>query len=109
MVVVAASRTGTTRWLSLVASAKRRAQRDGLTHCPLCGTLLNYARGRTPSSAEGDHIVPYSRGGADTLDNIRIICRRCNQRRGNGMRRPRPRPSSAARVATAATTHSDVW
>jgi hypothetical protein len=31
---------------------------------------------------ELDHIVPYSRGGPDTVDNLRVLCKPCNVRRG---------------------------
>jgi 5-methylcytosine-specific restriction endonuclease McrA len=30
-----------------------------------------------------DHVIPYSWGGADTVENLQILCQRCNQRRGN--------------------------
>lgn len=30
-----------------------------------------------------DHIVPWSHGGADSVDNLRVLCRSCNSRRGN--------------------------
>lgn len=109
--LMATSRTGTTKWLRLARQAKQRAQSQGLTHCPLCGTLLNYRVGRTPASAEADHVVPYSRGGTDCADNIRIICRRCNQRRGNGLRPPSPggggRGVQATRITQ--TSSTDTW
>lgn len=31
-----------------------------------------------------DHIVPYSHGGPDTVDNLRVLCRSCNSSRGAG-------------------------
>lgn len=34
-------------------------------------------------SPEVDHIVPLSRGGTDDYDNLRVICRECNQAAGN--------------------------
>ena len=30
-----------------------------------------------------DHIIPKSKGGKDTLENLRPMCRDCNRRRGN--------------------------
>lgn len=29
-----------------------------------------------------DHIWPYSQGGTDDLDNLRVLCRSCNSRKG---------------------------
>lgn len=66
-----------------------RAQKAGQTHCPLCTGLLNYDRPYQPNSAEVDHITPHSRGGSDNLDNLRVICRLCNQSRGAGHTRRR--------------------
>lgn len=31
----------------------------------------------------GDHVVPYTRGGASTADNVVAACRRCNTSKGN--------------------------
>ncbi|WP_368492333.1 HNH endonuclease [Cutibacterium sp.] len=81
------SRTGTANWIRNATTAKRRARADGLTCCPCCGVQLRWDVSRTPASPEADHIIPYSRGGSDRLDNIRVICRRCNQSRGNGVPR----------------------
>lgn len=35
--------------------------------------------GRNP---EVDHHLPVSRGGAETIENLRVLCRSCNQRKG---------------------------
>lgn len=32
-----------------------------------------------------DHIIPLSRGGTDELDNLRLLCRRHNAEKGDGM------------------------
>ncbi|BCT76937.1 hypothetical protein SCMU_27790 [Sinomonas cyclohexanicum] len=80
---MATSRTGTTRWLKVRAQALRLARLNGVTHCMFCRVELDYKQGRTPRSAEVDHLVPHSRGGEDVLENCAVICRRCNQSKGN--------------------------
>ncbi|RYZ88124.1 MAG: HNH endonuclease, partial [Proteobacteria bacterium] len=48
-------------------------QRDG-GKCVDCGS--NYP-------IEYDHDIPLSKGGSNTVGNIRILCRRCNLAKGN--------------------------
>ncbi|WP_081581446.1 HNH endonuclease [Timonella senegalensis] len=79
---MATSRTGTTKWLKLRQQALRQAQRNNQTRCLECNIELNYQQGLQPNSAEPDHKIEWAKGGTDTLDNLRIICRRCNQKRG---------------------------
>lgn len=83
---MATSRTGTAsykRWRTAVLRAGRKA---GVTRCPLCEVELDYEHGRKPNSAEPDHIIAWAVGGTNTVDNGRVICRRCNQKRGKGGR-----------------------
>lgn len=80
---MATSRTGTSTWLAVAKAAKRQARENGQELCPYCQTYLNYDVGRQPNSAEADHIVPHSKGGADRMSNVIVICRRCNQSKGN--------------------------
>lgn len=47
-------------------------ERDGFA-CAECGATDDLAI---------DHIHPYSRGGPETLDNLRVLCRSCNSRKG---------------------------
>lgn len=46
------------------------------TICYLTGMPIDL---REPKSYQFDHIVPYSRGGSWTLDNLGIACKRANQ------------------------------
>jgi hypothetical protein len=57
-----------------------RELRAQAVRCPLCGTALIDAPFQLDSK-ELDHIVPVYVGGTHTVDNVRIICRACNQRR----------------------------
>jgi hypothetical protein len=58
----------------------RRAvfERDGY-QCVKCGDRYKIAC---------DHIHPYSKGGADTLENLRVLCKSCNSRKGARIEAP---------------------
>jgi 5-methylcytosine-specific restriction endonuclease McrA len=83
-----ASRTGTTTYLKIRAKVIRAAKEDGIELCPFCRVVLNYDEPRLPESAEVDHIQPVSQGGEDTMDNLQVICRRCNLRKSDKVDRP---------------------
>lgn len=42
--------------------------------CAWCGSTTNL---------QIDHIIPHSKGGADTLENLQILCQRCNLEKSN--------------------------
>lgn len=48
--------------------------------CTYCGHSFSENGG--PFRRTLDHIVPYSRGGSNTLDNVVFACRRCNSQKG---------------------------
>lgn len=47
-------------------------QRDG-GQCVECGAT---------DYLEFDHIIPHAKGGASTVDNVQLLCRRCNLKKG---------------------------
>ena len=90
MANIATSRTGTAKWLRIRRQAIEQAINSNVFNCPTCGVGLDYEYSGRPNSAEVDHIIPHSLGGEDSLANTQIICRWCNQRKGNGTRRRKP-------------------
>lgn len=45
--------------------------------CPICGKY------HTIEEMEGDHIVAWSKGGKTTIDNLQMLCKKCNREKGN--------------------------
>ena len=85
------SRTSTARWQRTRSLAIKRALDEGRTNCPICGIGMDFQQSGSPNSIEADHIVPHSLGGPDHPDNVQIICRTCNRRKGSGQaRKPHP-------------------
>ncbi|PKP20371.1 MAG: hypothetical protein CVU05_09310 [Bacteroidetes bacterium HGW-Bacteroidetes-21] len=44
--------------------------------CVLCGST---------DSIEYDHIIPFSKGGSNDSENIRVLCRKCNRKKSNNI------------------------
>ena len=57
-------------------------QRDG-GRCRHCGITDADAVTRTGVHLHYDHIVPFSRNGTDTVNNLQLLCEPCNLRKGN--------------------------
>ena len=51
---------------------KRAAYEAQKGVCPVCGGHFKY------EEMEGDHIVPWSKGGKTVPENLQMLCRRCN-------------------------------
>ena len=54
-----------------LAQMKREVWQESLHQCQNC---------RSQYSLEMDHRYPTAKGGRDSKDNLRILCRSCNQR-----------------------------
>ncbi len=39
------------------------------------------------NQVEFDHIIPYSKGGTSTADNVRLLCRDCNRKKSDSLER----------------------
>jgi hypothetical protein len=72
--------TGDSKYLSIRKFpegmiAKRYTQQKGI--CPICGEHF------TREKMEADHITPWSEGGKTTLDNLQMLCKKCNREKSN--------------------------
>ena len=52
-------------------------RQDGI--CPKCGEHHTF------EEMDGDHIIPWWRGGKTTLDNLQMLCNKCNKGKGGKM------------------------
>lgn len=67
-------------------TALHTAYQNGVYRCPCCDVQLVWkanVENVQKNLATVDHIVPQSIGGADASDNMFVMCRKCNERRGN--------------------------
>jgi 5-methylcytosine-specific restriction endonuclease McrA len=77
------------RWVSKQFKNNRDARfAEGRRPCPLCWSEMwsprwGDANGSHCREATVDHINPTVAGGTHRLDNLRIICRDCNDFKGN--------------------------
>jgi hypothetical protein len=49
------------------------------SRCLRCGVQCTWAG---PTKLHIDHVIPEARGGLTTLDNLQVLCRTCNLRKG---------------------------
>lgn len=80
---MATSRTGTAKYKRNSARVLHAAQVNGITHCPRCRVPLDYTNRTRPNGASVDHVLAWDNGGTDDLENLAILCLRCNSSIGN--------------------------
>lgn len=56
---------------------KRKAFEKQKGICPICKNKFSF------EEMEGDHIIPWSRGGKTTMENLQMLCRYCNNTKSN--------------------------
>lgn len=61
--------------------AKAIKSRDG-NRCRYCGRAVNWRDRKGEGGGTYDHVIPITRGGKETVDNIVVCCRSCNSRKG---------------------------
>lgn len=54
---------------------KKYEMQNGI--CPICG------KHHEIEEMEGDHIVAWSKGGKTTIDNLQMLCKKCNREKSN--------------------------
>lgn len=52
------------------------------SYCYWCGCESS------PEKLTVDHLIPRSRGGSHSMENLRVACLRCNHTRGNSLYPP---------------------
>lgn len=66
------------RDVALITSIKRRDK----DRCRYCGTQVNWRAHNGEAAATYDHVKPISAGGTNTLENVVVCCKGCNDRKG---------------------------
>lgn len=60
----------------------KQAKADGVSNCPICNTDKDYGHTDTIykyKEMEGDHIVPWSKGGHTERQNLQMLCKHHNR------------------------------
>jgi 5-methylcytosine-specific restriction endonuclease McrA len=60
-------------WLLVRKKMKELVFMRDIHECKYCGSTENL---------EIDHIIPLAKGGTNELDNLQILCKKCNRKKG---------------------------
>lgn len=63
-----------------LGATHRRVTREAIERQPWCTDCGHPGSKNNPLT--GDHVIPRSRGGQSTPENIEVRCRRCNSKKG---------------------------
>lgn len=67
-------------------SLKRAWRREFGDSCPICNVTMKFGESANTKISKKyatiDHIHPVCAGGKDNLKNIRVICKKCNEKKG---------------------------
>lgn len=86
--------SGGRRWRGRNQAQLRRLVTDVYGwRCSICHTMIDPNATRLRDRLSIDHVLPVSRGGTDTLENLRPAHYGCNAARGDGSRTVRRRPT----------------
>lgn len=61
---------------------KRRVYEKQHHRCPICEKRGNNTEYKL-EEMQGDHIVPWSRGGKTVEENLQMLCKKCNGEKSN--------------------------
>lgn len=71
---------------SKYAEQTNKAKQNGTSNCPTCNTDIEFKHTNTiwlEDEMEGDHIIPWSKGGKTEKENLQMLCKHHNSMKSN--------------------------
>ena len=57
-----------------IGAKRRSGERERVYRCRICGKVVD------DREIEFDHVIPHSKGGPTSVENIRLLCESCNRK-----------------------------